>query len=77
MTEDDDKLFDVLRQGASEADEQEEENPFVLSDQHIEDILEALHSGYDDIVIQKSPTCPLLKPPTCWKKPARKTVSYC
>ena len=53
MTEDDDKLFDVLRQGASEADEQEEENPFVLSDQHIEDILEALHSGYDDIVIQK------------------------
>lgn len=53
MTEDDDKLFDVLRQGASEADEQEEENPFVLSDQHIEDILEALHSGYDDVVIQK------------------------
>lgn len=52
MTKDDEELLDILRQNANDSDEDESESPYVLSDDSIEEILEALHSGYDDAVVQ-------------------------
>ena len=52
MTKEDEDLLDVLRQNAQDSGEQPElESSYVLSDSRIEDILEALHSGYDDAVV--------------------------
>lgn len=51
MTKEDEDLLDILRQNAHDSDDVEAESPFVLSDNHIEEIIEALHSGYDDAVI--------------------------
>lgn len=52
MTQQDEDLLDTLRQHAQDAGESEPESYYGLSDDRIEEILEALHSGYDDAVVQ-------------------------
>lgn len=51
MTKEDEDLLDLLRQNANDSEEPESESPYVLSDDRIEEIIEALHSGYDDAVV--------------------------
>ena len=51
MTSEDQTLLDILRQNANDSDNSESESPYILSDDSIEEILDALHSGYDDAVV--------------------------
>ena len=51
MTSEDQNLLNILRQNATDSDNSESESPYILSDDRIEEILDALHSGYDDAVV--------------------------
>lgn len=51
MATEDHDLLDTLRQNATDSNYAESDSPYVLSDDRIEEILEALHSGYDDAVV--------------------------
>ncbi|MCM2344403.1 MAG: magnesium transporter [Alphaproteobacteria bacterium] len=51
MSADDQDLLDNHIQQERGQDDSEQESPFILSDNRIVDIVEALHSGYDDAVV--------------------------